>query len=59
MFGTEVPGVIHGWVANALEQRRMVPKPDATVMGHGLNYIQPALDTLRKGVSATKFVVTL
>ena len=59
MFQTEIPGKIHSWLAKALEEGRMLPKPDPLVLGHGLESVQQALDTLRKGVSATKLVVTL
>ncbi|EXJ81282.1 hypothetical protein A1O3_07572 [Capronia epimyces CBS 606.96] len=43
----------------ALESGQIKPAPKAEVVGHGLEYIQPAIDALRPGVSAKKLVVTL
>ena len=59
MFATEIPSKIHAWVGKAFEEGRMVPKLDATVVGHGLEQVQEGLNRLRNGVSATKLVVTL
>ena len=59
MLGTDLPNAFHAWLAKALENGKMLPKPDPTIVGHGLDSIQQALDTLKKGVSATKVVVTL
>ena len=43
----------------ALANGRYATAPRAEVVGAGLESIQPALDALRRGASATKFVVTL
>ena len=47
------------YVPAALASGSLQLKPDANVVGHGLDKIQDALDVLRKGVSAQKVVVTL
>lgn len=43
----------------ALAEGRYLLAPTAEVVGSGLESVQPALDTLRGGVSARKLVVTL
>jgi len=43
----------------ALEKGMYQCKPDAMVVGHGLEKVQEALDVQRKGVSARKVVFTL
>ncbi|KAI9729678.1 MAG: hypothetical protein M1818_008431 [Claussenomyces sp. TS43310] len=43
----------------ALSSGQYKPAPQPNVVGHGLESLQKAMDTLRKGVSATKLVVTL
>ncbi|KAK5074504.1 hypothetical protein LTR70_010644 [Exophiala xenobiotica] len=55
----EVLIAVHSWMAEALAQNRLQPKPDPTVIGHGLEYVQIGLDRLKEGVSAAKIVVTL
>lgn len=52
-------GLLHTWMAKALENGTLQCKPDPTVIGEGLESIQLGLDVLRKGVSATKIVVRL
>ncbi|KAM7210575.1 GroES (chaperonin 10)-like protein [Rhypophila decipiens] len=47
------------YLPEALTAGKYMPTPKAKVVGHGLESIQHAMDTLKKGVSATKFVVTL
>lgn len=47
------------FLPRALAEGRYTPAPRAEVVGAGLSSIQPALDELRKGASATKYVVTL
>ena len=51
--------IVHAWMAKALEAGTLQPKPDPMVVGEGLESIQLGLDTVRKGVSATKIVVRL
>lgn len=43
----------------ALAEGRYLPMPEAEVVGSGLESVQLALDTLRRGVSARKLVVLL
>ncbi|KAE8373894.1 GroES-like protein [Aspergillus bertholletiae] len=52
-------GIWRDFVAKALENGRLKPKPDPEVVGKGLEEIQDGVDTLKKGVSAKKIVVTL
>jgi len=47
------------WVTPALEKGLLKCKPNPRIVGHGLEKVQDAVDILRKGVSATKLVVTL
>lgn len=47
------------WLAGALDDGTMKCKPDAEVVGQGLESIQKAVDLVGKGVSATKLVVEL
>ena len=47
------------FLPNALAEGRYATVPRAEIVGSGLASIQPALDALRRGASATKFVVTL
>lgn len=42
----------------ALKSGTIVPKPDAKIVGQGLNSVQLGLDTQKKGVSAKKVVVS-
>jgi hypothetical protein len=43
----------------ALKSGQVVPAPRPKVIGHGLEHLQAGFDELKKGVSATKLVVTL
>ena len=47
------------FLPQALASGQFQAKPDPKVVGHGLEKIQDGVDELRKGVSATKLVVTL
>jgi NADPH:quinone reductase-like Zn-dependent oxidoreductase len=51
--------VFKDFLENALQSRKFVAAPDAEVVGHGLENIQVGFDTLLKGVSAKKIVITL
>lgn len=51
--------VCHGYLADALAEGSFVPLPEPDIVGEGLEAIQGAIDTLRKGVSKKKIVVTL
>ncbi|KAH8668964.1 putative alcohol dehydrogenase [Xylariales sp. PMI_506] len=51
--------IFTNYVSAALEAGSQVPAPAAHVVGHGLENIQGALETQKKGVSAKKIVVTL
>lgn len=60
---TKQPEVGHAiwrkYVPEALEAGQLQAKPDPIIIKGGLNYVQEALDTLKKGVSAAKVVVEL
>lgn len=43
----------------ALESGQFKAKPEPEVKGHGLESIQGGMDALKKGVSASKVVITL
>ncbi|KAK8231768.1 zinc-binding oxidoreductase-like protein CipB [Phyllosticta capitalensis] len=47
------------YVPEALAQGKLQAKPDALVVGHGLENVQMAMDKQKEGVSAKKVVVTL
>ncbi|PVH90795.1 hypothetical protein DM02DRAFT_402634 [Periconia macrospinosa] len=48
------------YIPEALANGSFKAKPDPTVVGHGLEKIQPGMDKLKKdGASFTKYVVTL
>jgi NADPH:quinone reductase-like Zn-dependent oxidoreductase len=49
----------NGFLPDALADGRYRPAPAATVVGTGLEAVPVALDRLREGASAEKFVVTL
>ena len=56
----EVGKVIYDdFLPRALAEGKFVPAPDPHVVGKGLEYVQEALDLLKKGASAKKFVVAL
>jgi hypothetical protein len=42
-----------------LEKGTLKARPDAQVVGHGLESVQEGVDVLKRGVSAKKIVVTL
>ncbi|KAG8532918.1 uncharacterized protein KY384_002796 [Bacidia gigantensis] len=57
---TEVSKVVfEDFLPEALAQGKFVAAPEPRVVGHGLEFVQEALDVLKKGVSASKLVVTL
>ncbi|MDO9397785.1 MAG: Zn-dependent oxidoreductase, partial [Herbiconiux sp.] len=47
------------YLPEALASGSHRPYPRAHIAGNGLSAIQPAIDTLRQGVSSQKLVVTL
>ncbi|KAI9686298.1 MAG: hypothetical protein M1820_010672 [Bogoriella megaspora] len=47
------------FLPEALAEGSFLPAPEPEVVGHGLEHIQAAIDTWKKGVSAKKIVVTL
>jgi len=51
--------IYHDFLPSALINGQIRPAPKPDVVGHGLEYVQPALDRSRAGVSASKVVVTL
>ena len=53
------PGVYVDFLPSALREGVYRPAPEATVVGNGLQAIPDALRQLRRGVSATKLVVTI
>lgn len=60
LMTNEVGPMLWGrFLPEALAEGRYVTAPRSEVIGTGLECIQPALDALRAGASATKFVVTL
>jgi hypothetical protein len=53
------PMIYVDFLPTALAVGAYVAAPEPLVVGHGLEFIQPAFDAQRKGVSARKIVVTL
>lgn len=51
--------VFDDWFTPALEKGVLKCKPDAKVVGHGVEEIQRGVDAIAKGASATKYVVDL
>lgn len=47
------------FLPQALESGQMKPAPKPQVVGHGLESVQEGIDLIKKGVSATKLVITL
>ena len=45
------------YVPEALANGSLLCKPDALVVGLGLEYVQPALDRHKQGVSGRKVVI--
>lgn len=60
LMENEVGKVVYeDYLPDALEVGAFVSAPEYQVVGSGLNSIQLGLDTLKKGVSAKKIIVTL
>ena len=65
IFGTTLyangvgKAVFEDYLGEALAQGAFTPAPDARVVGNGLESIQEAIEVQKKGVSASKLVVTL
>jgi D-arabinose 1-dehydrogenase-like Zn-dependent alcohol dehydrogenase len=65
IFGTSLkddevgPMIYRDFLPQALAAGTFVPAPAAKVVGHGLETLQAALESLKAGVSAAKVVVTL
>lgn len=53
------PAVFNEFVTQALEQGTFLVKPEPEIVGEGLGSVQEGIDRLKKGVSASKLVVTL
>jgi len=53
------PAIWQEYLPGALASRRHTPYPEARIAGNGLPAVQGAIDTLRRGVSAQKLVITL
>ncbi|CAM0139048.1 hypothetical protein VKS41_003643 [Umbelopsis sp. WA50703] len=53
------PAIFAEFLPKALENGSYIIAPEPEVIGHGLDQIQNAFDTLRNGVSAKKLAVTL
>ncbi|KAI0471131.1 putative zinc-binding alcohol dehydrogenase domain-containing protein cipB [Xylariaceae sp. FL0804] len=51
--------IYRDYLTEAMAAGTFTPAPPAKVVGHGLEAIEPALEQLKKGVSASKLVVTL
>ncbi|KAI1633770.1 chaperonin 10-like protein [Biscogniauxia mediterranea] len=51
--------IFRDYLPNALSSGKFTPAPPAEVIGEGLKALQEGLDTLQKGVSAKKLVVTM
>ncbi|KAK6949891.1 hypothetical protein Daesc_008214 [Daldinia eschscholtzii] len=65
VFGTTLSGnfvgkaIYNDFLPSALKAGTFVPAPEPRIVGQGLEKIQEAVDLVKKGVSATKLVVTL
>ena len=53
------PAMYNEFLPVALESGQFRALPEAKIVGHGLEKVQEAMDTLKGGVSARKMVVTL
>lgn len=53
------PAMYNDFLPAALKSGQFRALPEAKVVGHGLERVQEAMDTLKQGVSAKKVVVTL
>ncbi|KAI0845065.1 GroES-like protein [Daldinia vernicosa] len=65
IFGTSLSGnfvgkaIYNDFLPAALKEGTYVPAPEPKIVGKGVEKIQEAVDLIKKGVSATKLVVTL
>lgn len=59
LLGSKEHETVHTWISKALADGTLRPMPEPMVVGEGLESIQLGIDTLRKGVSATKVIVRL
>jgi hypothetical protein len=60
LFEPEIGKAVYGnFIPEALESGQFKPAPPDKVVAKGLEGIQEAVDTLKKGVSATKLVVII
>ena len=56
----EVSKAVYGeYVSEALKKGTLMAKPDPDVIGKGLDHMQTGFDKLRKGVSASKIVISI
>ena len=53
------PMIYRDFLPQALASGSFVPAPPARILGEGLEMLQPALEAVKAGVSATKVVVTM
>lgn len=53
------PAIWGDWVTAALASGQLKCKPDAEVVGQGLEFVQVACERILKGVSAKKLVVEI
>ncbi|KAH8690262.1 zinc-binding oxidoreductase CipB [Talaromyces proteolyticus] len=51
--------IFENFLPKALAEHKYIAAPEPQIVGHGLEYIQDAMNQQRKGVSAKKLVVTL
>ena len=51
--------IYNDYISGELANGNFIPAPEAEVVGHGLEALQSAMDTLNAGVSAKKIVVTM
>lgn len=51
--------IYRDFLPEAIRKGQYVAKPDPMVTGHGLESLQNAVNTLKRGVSGAKVVVTL
>ncbi|KAI5362220.1 Putative GroES-like superfamily, alcohol dehydrogenase-like, NAD(P)-binding domain superfamily [Septoria linicola] len=54
-----VYNIVHNWMANALANSTLKPRPDPEVIGEGLDFVQAGIDKVRQGVSAAKVVIKM
>lgn len=59
IFSDEVgPYIWKNFLSEALEAGTIIPKPDPEIVGEELRSVQFGLDTQRRGVSASKIVIS-